>query len=125
MQEYVGGDAYNFIIEASLRGGEISGALTAKAIYFAAAGILAVLSVSFLKSDDRTDEIRSDIQSVQMDVKDEISSLDKLVSNVSEQHGVLKNILTRLVESNVKGNNETYSLHAEEEGVEKNTEENA
>ena len=46
MYEYVGGDAYNYIIEAALRGGEISGAKTAKAIYFAASGIMFVLSVS-------------------------------------------------------------------------------
>lgn len=50
MTEYVGGDAYNFIIEASLRGGEISGALTAKAIYYSSASILAVISLFFLGS---------------------------------------------------------------------------
>lgn len=32
-KEYVGGDAYNIIIEASIRGGEIAGATVAKAIY--------------------------------------------------------------------------------------------
>ena len=32
-QEYVGGDAYNFIIEASIRGGEIAGGRTARATY--------------------------------------------------------------------------------------------
>ena len=30
---YVGGDAYNFIIEASIRGGEIAGAKTTRALY--------------------------------------------------------------------------------------------
>ena len=52
MYEYVGGDAYNYIIEASLRGGEIAGAKTARAVYFAVAGILFVLSVAFLQSGD-------------------------------------------------------------------------
>lgn len=33
LKEYVGGDAYNAIIESSLRGGEISGAMVSKAIY--------------------------------------------------------------------------------------------
>lgn len=33
IEEYVGGDAYNFIIGASLVGGEISGAKAQKAIY--------------------------------------------------------------------------------------------
>ena len=33
IEEYVGGDAYNYIIGASLTGGEIAGATAAKAIY--------------------------------------------------------------------------------------------
>ena len=33
IKEYVGGDAYNGIIEASIRGGEIAGATITKAIY--------------------------------------------------------------------------------------------
>lgn len=52
MYEYVGGDAYNYIIEAALRGGEIAGAKTARAVYFAVAGILFVLSVAFLQSGE-------------------------------------------------------------------------
>ncbi len=32
-EEYVGGDAYNMIIEASIRGGEIAGTKTSKTIY--------------------------------------------------------------------------------------------
>ena len=61
MYEYVGGDAYNYIIEASLRGGEIAGAKTARAVYFAAAGILFVLSVSFLKMEEGKEETGDDI----------------------------------------------------------------
>ena len=56
MYEYVGGDAYNFIIEASLRGGEISGAITAKAIYFGVAGILFIISLSFLGADNKGED---------------------------------------------------------------------
>lgn len=33
LEKYVGGDAYNAIIESSLRGGEISGAMVSKAVY--------------------------------------------------------------------------------------------
>lgn len=69
MTEYVGGDAYNFIIEASLRGGEISGALTAKAIYFAAAAVLAVISLSFLNSSD-ADAIRGDLSGIKKELSD-------------------------------------------------------
>ena len=37
---YVGGDAYNFIIEASIRGGEISGGTAARAVYIGSGGII-------------------------------------------------------------------------------------
>ena len=33
LEEYVGGDAYNAMIEASIRGGEIAAAKTSKTIY--------------------------------------------------------------------------------------------
>ncbi|MBQ9324590.1 MAG: hypothetical protein IJ246_02345 [Clostridia bacterium] len=60
MKEYVGGDAYNYIIEAALRGGEIAGAKIIKAVYFAAAGIITILSLSFLTRDDGKGEIQCD-----------------------------------------------------------------
>jgi ribosomal protein L37E len=50
---YVGGDAYNFIIEAALRGGEISGARTAKAIYLTGGAIIfcgSLIAVGFSTS---------------------------------------------------------------------------
>lgn len=43
--EYVGGDAYNYIIEASLRGGEISGTLAMKGALIAGGAILLFLSL--------------------------------------------------------------------------------
>ena len=48
MTEYVGGDAYNFIIEAALRGGEISGAMTRQAIFYAVGAVLGVLGLACL-----------------------------------------------------------------------------
>ena len=47
IKEYVGGDAYNAIIESSIRGGEISGSIVAKAIY-TCSGIFIMIS-SILK----------------------------------------------------------------------------
>ena len=46
LKKYVGGDAYNAIIEGSLRGGEISGAIISKAIYICS-GII-TMSIGFL-----------------------------------------------------------------------------
>ena len=41
IREYVGGDAYNYIIGASLVGAKISGLITAKAVY-TAVGVLVI-----------------------------------------------------------------------------------
>lgn len=47
-EEYVGGDAYNIQIEASLRGGEIAGARAEKAIYISSAAIILIFSLSLI-----------------------------------------------------------------------------
>lgn len=45
MEEYVGGDAYNYIIAANIRGSEIISATLQQSIYYAAAAILFVISL--------------------------------------------------------------------------------
>ncbi len=102
MYEYVGGDAYNYIIEASLRGGEIAGAKTAKAVYFVAAGILFVLSLSFLTTDEGKDEIRNDIGSVKNEIKDARASTSKQVENVTSLQKEQLESLKKLVEHQEK-----------------------
>ena len=47
--KYVGGDAYNGIIEASLRGGQIAGAMAAKAIYMVGGFIIMGISIIGIK----------------------------------------------------------------------------
>ena len=44
--EYVGGDAYNYIMEASLRGGEIAAATISRAIYICVGSVLALISTA-------------------------------------------------------------------------------
>lgn len=44
MMEYVGGDAYNYIIESSLRGGHIAGAQITKSIYIAIGLLISCIS---------------------------------------------------------------------------------
>lgn len=51
MYEYVGGDAYNFIIEAGLRGGEIAGAYTRRTVYVAVSALLCFFSLMGLAWD--------------------------------------------------------------------------
>lgn len=80
MYEYVGGDAYNYIIEAALRGGEISGAKTARAVYFSAAGILLVLSLSFLAYDDGKDRINDSIRLTRQSVDKIREDVDRMLS---------------------------------------------
>ena len=41
---YVGGDAYNYIMEASLRGGEIAGAVAKRALYICSGWIVLFFS---------------------------------------------------------------------------------
>ena len=84
MHEYVGGDAYNYIIEASLRGGEIAGAKTAKAIYFCAAGILAVLSLSFITADEEKKGIRNAVSSLRHDVESGFEKTTDAIADINQ-----------------------------------------
>lgn len=47
--DYVGGDAYNYIMEASLRGGQIAGAMITKAVYTAVGLLISCVSVLKLR----------------------------------------------------------------------------
>lgn len=49
IEEYVGGDAYNGIIEASIRGGEIAGATMSKNLYICSGSIIMALGLLKLK----------------------------------------------------------------------------
>ena len=49
IKEYVGGDAYNASIEAAIRGGEIAGATSAKAIFVCGGLIITALSAFKIK----------------------------------------------------------------------------
>lgn len=54
IKEYVGGDAYNAMIEASIRGGKISGAMAKSAIYKVAGIITMCLgAITIAKSFDK------------------------------------------------------------------------
>lgn len=44
LTEYVGGDAYNYIIESSIRAGKISGAMTQRAVYIAVGVMMTFLA---------------------------------------------------------------------------------
>lgn len=58
MTEYVGGDAYNFIIEAGLRGGRIAGAMITKCVYIAIGLLIscvAALKINVVKPDSTND----------------------------------------------------------------------
>jgi len=48
VEEYVGGDAYNYIIEGEIRAGEIAGANASKAIYMVSGCIVGMMSLFVL-----------------------------------------------------------------------------
>ena len=88
MTEYVGGDAYNFIIEASLRGGEIAGAQITKAIYFAVAALLGVLSLACFATDPapaQPIDNRSEIKALSEKVDNTNNTLKKIQEKLEEQ----------------------------------------
>ena len=98
MYEYVGGDAYNYIIEAALRGGEISGAKTAKAIYFGVAGVLFVLSFSLVSADEGASDFHNDIKQIRNTVKDMESTIGKLGDTLSESQKNQETVLQKIIE---------------------------
>ena len=58
IEEYVGGDAYNYIIGASLVGGEIAGAKTQKAVFISVGLLIICLGLCLLAfSKENTDEV--------------------------------------------------------------------
>lgn len=59
MKEYVGGDAYNFIIEACLRGGRIAGAMVTKGLNISIGLLIACMSalkVKIVKPEPEAEE---------------------------------------------------------------------
>ena len=96
MQEYVGGDAYNFIIEASLRGGEIAGAQTTKAIYFGIAAILGVLSFSFLDVGS-SETLRNDLSNVRNEVSNTTNSINQLNESLQKQSASVQKALITVI----------------------------
>ena len=58
IEEYVGGDAYNYIIGASLVGGEIAGAKTQKAVFISVGLLIICLGLcSFIFGKEDADEV--------------------------------------------------------------------
>ncbi len=58
IEEYVGGDAYNYMIGASLVGGEIAGAKTQKAVFISVGLLIICLGLClFVFAKEDTDEV--------------------------------------------------------------------
>lgn len=55
IDEYVGGDAYNFIIGASLVAGRMSGAMVSRSVYIAGGLICICIGVMMMAKDKETD----------------------------------------------------------------------
>ena len=98
MEEYVGGDAYNFIIEAALRGGEISGALTAKAIYFGIAAVLAVLSCAFL-DENSSETLRNDLSNIRSEITNTSQGIKQLSETIQQHDLLFRDALTDMRDS--------------------------
>ena len=73
-QRYVGGDAYNFIIESSIRGGEIAGSNSARATYLT--GGLMLIAGSFIALGASLDKEKKMIEQQKVFVNTEETSQD-------------------------------------------------
>lgn len=68
IEEYVGGDAYNYIIRASLVGGEIAGAKTQKAVFISVGSLIFVLGLlAYSSSKEKIEETNKDNATISME----------------------------------------------------------
>lgn len=68
IEEYVGGDAYNYIIGASLVGGEIAGAKTQKAVFISVGSLIFVLGLlAYSSSKEKIEETNKDNATISME----------------------------------------------------------
>lgn len=84
VKSYVGGDAYNVIIEAGLRSGEISGAMVSKTICFAFAGLALILSLYMLEGNA---EVKAELHHIvdALRERDAVIEREKLAAKQQEQ----------------------------------------
>jgi len=92
MYEYVGGDAYNYITEAALRGGEISGAYTKRAVYLSSGVILLALSLFGMAYAQHQDEAKTGDELTRLtDAVGRVeASVQKLCDSVAEINNALE-----------------------------------
>lgn len=64
IDEYVGGDAYNYIIGATLVGSRISGSIAAKSIYISSGIICICLGIKEIADNKNQEEIINHIKSI-------------------------------------------------------------
>lgn len=68
MEEYVGGDAYNFIIEANLRGNEISAAENRKTVFISTGALMICVGLSVFAFSKR-EKTKEDLLDSEIDIK--------------------------------------------------------
>ncbi len=93
---YVGGDAYNIQIEASLRGGQISGAMTAKAVLISCGVILLFLSIAYSSILKNSEEKSYEIKSYLSTIATNVEKSDN--KNVEIEKSVYKSKTTKFAE---------------------------
>lgn len=68
VEEYVGGDAYNYMIGASLVGGEIAGAKAQKAIFISIGSLIFVLGLLVLSlQEENAEKTKKDNAAISME----------------------------------------------------------
>lgn len=91
IEEYVGGDAYNYIIGASLVGGEIAGAKVQKAVFISIGSLIFVIGLlAFSTLKEKSDKLNIsnyplNMESIIENKKIEVSTTNKTVDDNNSQ----------------------------------------
>ena len=86
IKEYVGGDAYNYIIEAGLRGGRIAGAMVQKVVLIISGCILFWMSLFAIALNNKLSIVHKDSIARKTTGFSETKNDDLVGTNSSEQY---------------------------------------
>lgn len=90
--EYVGGDAYNFQMEATLKAGYMSGIVTMKTVTFVGGLLLMFLSLFSMAKCSLIEAQNSSLYELKRSLQQQGTSLDQIARGTNDQTALLKAI---------------------------------
>lgn len=110
--EYVGGDAYNIQIEASLRGGQIAGATAAKAVFISSGVVLLFLTIVIdyvcKEKTAKYEEIKLYVQRITDNTYSNVETCKFIKDGFEFKSETFKNLDSNTdIENNIEANDKT------------------